>query len=242
MTNGSKELADCCVCGERFPWTEVDPSDVVRSHLSPEMRARHPELDGAGWVCQADQDALRAEYVRELLADERGEISEVERGVVEALRAQEVVRKEPPGDDQGTAFGLRIADRLARFGGSWTFLGIFSAVLIAWMAVNSFGWIERPFDPFPFILLNLALSCVAAMQAPVILMSQNRQSQRDRERALSDYRINLKAELEVRLISEKIDRLQMHQWQRLMEIQRIQTELIEQLARRQEPNGRVEPS
>ncbi|MCY2961593.1 MAG: DUF1003 domain-containing protein [Planctomycetota bacterium] len=229
----AREPVECALCHRRVPFSETKPAELVRGPVAALMRRRHPEWDGSGFVCRADQDLFRGQYVEEVLADERGEISEVERSVVEALREQDVLSTEPPPDDaRGLALGHRMADRIARFGGSWRFLAIFGAVLVAWMTVNSIGLVARPFDPYPFILLNLVLSCIAAVQAPVILMSQNRQSERDRERAWNDYRVNLKAELEVRLLSEKVDRLQMHQWQRLMEIQRIQTELIEELGRR----------
>jgi uncharacterized membrane protein len=101
--------------------------------------------------------------------------------------------------------------------------------------MNSVVMLMKPFDPYPFIFLNLILSCLAAMQAPVILMSQNRQEARDRLQAEHDYRINLKAELEIRHLHEKIDHLLMNQWQRLMEIQQIQMELMEELARKKRP-------
>lgn len=229
----AKELVECGLCRRRVHFSETKPAELVRGPVAELMRRRHPDWDGTGFVCRADQDLFRGEYLREVLADERGEISDVERSVVEALREQEVLSTEPPVDDAARlSLGQRMADRIARFGGSWHFLGFFGAVLVVWMAVNTAGLLARPFDPYPFILLNLVLSCIAAVQAPVILMSQNRQSERDRERAWNDYRVNLKAELEVRLLSQKVDRLQMHQWQRLMEIQRIQTELIEELGRR----------
>jgi uncharacterized membrane protein len=123
-----------------------------------------------------------------------------------------------------------MADKLADFGGSWRFIGIFCGLLFLWVIMNSALIIWKPFDPYPFIFLNLILSCLAAIQAPVILMSQNRQEARDRLQAEYDYRINLKAELEIRHLHEKIDHLLMNQWQRLLEIQQIQMELMEELA------------
>ena len=107
----------------------------------------------------------------------------------------------------------------------------FGVILVVWIAINSIALIWR-FDPYPFILLNLVLSCIAALQAPVIMMSQNRQEAKDRLRAEHDYQINLKAELEIRHLNAKIDLLLTHQWHRLLEIQQIQTELIEELARK----------
>lgn len=102
--------------------------------------------------------------------------------------------------------GDRLADRVASFGGSWTFIAAFFGLLLGWIVLNIVG-LRHPFDPYPFILLNLVLSCLAAIQAPVIMMSQNRKEQRDRLRAIHDYRVNLKAEHEIRLLHEKIDAL-----------------------------------
>jgi uncharacterized membrane protein len=124
-----------------------------------------------------------------------------------------------------------LADRIAAIGGSWAFILLFCATLVAWITANTVVLTTAPFDPYPFILLNLVLSCVAALQAPIIIMSQNRQEAKDRVRAEHDYRINLKAELEIRHLHEKLDHLLLHQWQRLLEIQQVQTEMIEETAR-----------
>ncbi len=131
-------------------------------------------------------------------------------------------------DDQCT-LGQRLADHVASFGGSWTFIIFFASVLIVWIVINSVAMLGKPFDPYPFILLNLVLSCLAAIQAPVIMMSQNRQEVKDRLRAENDYRVNLKAELEIRHLHSKLDLLLTHQWQRLLEIQQVQTDLLEEL-------------
>lgn len=128
-----------------------------------------------------------------------------------------------------------IADHVATFGGSWTFITIFFAVLVGWMALNVVVLVRKPFDPYPFILLNLVLSCLAAIQAPIIMMSQNRREVKDRLRAEHDYQVNLKAELEVRLLHEKLDHLIVHQWQRLLETQRLQVEMLDGLAARLDP-------
>jgi len=132
--------------------------------------------------------------------------------------------------DQPLTFGQRLADRVADFGGSWRFIIFFFVTLMVWVAINSTLIVLHPFDPYPFIFLNLMLSCIAAIQAPVIMMSQNRQEERDRLRAEYDYRVNLKAELEVRQMHEKkMDHLLLYQWQRLLEIQQIQTELMQEV-------------
>lgn len=130
-----------------------------------------------------------------------------------------------------TTLGQRIADQVAAFGGSWTFIITFFCFIILWMGVNVWLLTTKPFDPYPFILLNLILSCLASIQAPIIMMSQNRQEQKDRQRSEHDYKINLKAELEIKLLSEKIDHLLVHQNNKLLEIQEVQIDYLEDLMR-----------
>ena len=178
----------------------------------------------------ADFHHDRMRRVEELLAEEGRELTSIEQDVVEKLRNEEIVAVDTNLElDQRLTFGDRLSDRVARFGGSWAFILSFGAFLFVWMLINSIALFRRPFDPYPFILLNLILSSIAALQAPVIMMSQNRQEAKDRLRAEHDYRVNLKAELEIRLLSERVDALVHHQWQRLLEIQRIQLELMEDL-------------
>lgn len=127
-----------------------------------------------------------------------------------------------------TTLGQRAADAVASFGGSWTFVGLFAAVMLVWVALNSYLMVSRgsTFDPYPYILLNLFLSMLAAIQAPVILMSQNRQAEKDRISAEHDYEVNLKAELEIMLLHEKIDLLREKQWDELLQIQKEQLKLL----------------
>lgn len=130
--------------------------------------------------------------------------------------------------DGGQSFGQRAADAVASFGGSWTFVGLFGATMLLWVALNALLLATRSttFDPYPFILLNLFLSMLAAVQAPIILMSQNRQSEKDRIHAEHDYEVNLKAELEIMLLHDKIDQLRERQWEELLEIQKQQLALL----------------
>jgi uncharacterized membrane protein len=129
--------------------------------------------------------------------------------------------------------GQRAADAVARFGGSWTFVGLFAATMLAWVGVNTVLLASRgsTFDPYPYILLNLFLSMLAAIQAPVILMSQNRQSEKDRINAEHDYEVNLKAELEIMLLHDKLDQLRDQQWAELIELQRQQLAQLATLAK-----------
>jgi len=128
--------------------------------------------------------------------------------------------------------GQRISDKVARFGGSWTFINIFLMVLAAWIVFNVLAPAGKDFDPYPFILMNLVLSCIAAFQAPVIMMSQNRQEEKDRQRAENDYMVNMKAELEVRSLHQKVDLLLEDQIKTLFDIQAKQMELLEDIRNR----------
>ena len=165
--------------------------------------------------------------MKSLLKTERGELTLLDNEVLESLRQQEIVSQNPEADEEtASTAGERLADRVAAFGGNWRFIILFIVILLSWITVNSVALILRPFDPYPFIFLNLILSCLAAIQAPVIMMSQNRQEARDRLHARHDYQVNLKAELEIRHLHQKIDHPLSHQWERLVEIQKIQIELI----------------
>ncbi len=126
--------------------------------------------------------------------------------------------------------GERLADFIASFGDSWRFIMTFSVLLVIWILMNAFFLGRTPPDPYPFILLNLVLSCLAALQAPVIMMSQNRQEAKDRRRAEHDYKVNLKAELEIRHLHEKIDFLLKQQSSRIFELQRMRIELMQEFA------------
>lgn len=131
--------------------------------------------------------------------------------------------------DTEITFGQRCADNVAEFGGSWKFILIFFSILITWILINIWYIGLQPFDPYPFILLNLVLSCVAAIQAPIIMMSQNRREDKDRRRARSDYLINLKAEIEVRSLNSKIDLLITEQMQSLFKVQQSQLDLLNRI-------------
>lgn len=139
--------------------------------------------------------------------------------------------------DVKTTFGQRAADKVATFGGSWTFVGLFAAVMLLWVGVNTVLLMNRgkTFDPYPYILLNLFLSMLAAIQAPIILMSQNRHSERDRINAEHDYEVNLKAEMDIMLLHEKLDLLREKQWKELLEIQAVQLKLLAALIPKDAP-------
>jgi uncharacterized membrane protein len=167
-----------------------------------------------------------------LLKAEHGDLTELDRQVAESLATHETLAENIEAEfEVERTFGERLSDHLASFGGSWTFIIIFGGVIFVWIFVNQATSDPGRFDPYPYILLNLILSCLAALQAPVIMMSQKRQEVKDRLRSQSDYRIDLKAELEIRHLHEKIDHLISRQWQRLTEIQQMQLETMHEMTR-----------
>ena len=228
----------CPICNEQRDADEMVPVTTVRDAVLDTLRKRHPEWSPGGSVCRACLDLARTEYVQDVLVAERGELSDLELDLMRKIQQQELVTEDTNAEfDSELTLGQRVADRVASFGGSWGFISLFGGVLVIWITVNSIALLQKPFDPFPFILLNLVLSCLAAIQAPVIMMSQNRQESRDRLRAEHDYKVNLKAELEIRQLGEKVDHLLTHQWERLAEIQQIQMDLMAELVTRKKAEG-----
>ena len=236
MVKLQQELVICQVCKEYKKMSDMLSAEIVRAPIVEKIKMTCPDWSPQGFICTADLNRYRAEYVKDVIKADKGELSKLEEQVVVSMKEQALLSQNINVEyDRQRSFGEIMADRLADFGGSWLFIGIFCGVLIIWLVMNSVALIMKPFDPYPYIFLNLVLSCLAAMQAPVILMSQNRQEVRDRLHAEQDYRVNLKAELEIRHLHEKIDHLLMNQWRRLMEIQQIQMELMEELARTKRP-------
>jgi uncharacterized membrane protein len=190
-------------------------------------------LDSKGFICFDDLGEFRKDYVKDVLQEEIGELSALDHEVIESLQQHEILSSDISKQfEKKLTFGERLSDHIAEFGGSWKFLISFGAVLLIWIAINGVILVTHAFDPYPFILLNLILSCLAAVQAPIIMMSQNRAEARDRLRAENDYKVNLKAELEIRHLHEKIDHLLRRQYNRLFEIQQIQIELLEEIGRK----------
>lgn len=174
------------------------------------------------------------------LKREWNKLTKREQKVVESLVNQSTVSRNTFQDYRDSrTFGEKLADKIASFGGSWTFIIIFGVILICWVILNSLFLLGRAFDPYPYILLNLFLSMIAALQAPVIMMSQNRQSARDRLDAAHDYEVNLKAELEIRDLHGKLDEIREHKWLELIEMQQRQINLLEKLVREQLKTDRL---
>ncbi len=233
MSKTAPATLSCEICKKPKSSDDGMLADLIRPSLLEFIKKRMPGWDGKGFICLDDLGKFRKEYVKEVLQEEIGELSALDHEVIESLHQHEILASNIEEQfERKLTFGERLSDHIASFGGSWRFISLFGAVLFGWIILNGILLLNRGFDPYPFILLNLILSCLAAIQAPIIMMSQNRAELRDRLRSENDYKINLKAELEIRHLHEKIDHLLRRQYNRLFEIQQIQIELLEEIGRK----------
>ena len=202
----------------------------IREGIFNLIKSEFPDFDKDDFITIDELNQYRRLYLTSLITQEKGEIAVIDRDVMEAIKNNSILSENIQDEiEADLTFGQKLADSVAAFGGSWTFIITFFSFILFWIIINIWYLARQPFDPFPFILLNLILSCLAAIQAPIIMMSQNRQEQKDRQRSEHDYKINLKAELEIKLLSEKIDHLLAHQNKKLLEIQEVQTDYLEDL-------------
>ena len=223
----------CEICNLPKNKADMIPFSSVRPSTAAVILKEHPECSAAGYICLADLNHYRVEHIQELLTVERGELSEIEADVVRSLADEELVSQNLNDKfDEKVPLGARVADKVALFGGSWRFIISFGVFILIWIVINTLVILFKPFDSYPFILLNLILSCLASLQAPIIMMSQNRQEAKDRLRSEHDYKVNLKAELEIRLMHEKIDHLLNHQWQSLLESQQLIMDMLNENSRK----------
>lgn len=234
MTKSSDEKTTsrhgiCAVSGQKRPRRDLVAIDALRPGLAERIRKDLPDLGPDALISRSELNRYRQLYVEESLKAEHGDISELEQEVAESIaRADTLADNIEESYAEKRTFGQVAADKVAAFGGSWAFIIWFGLVMAAWMSVNVVLTAKHAFDPYPFILLNLVLSTLAAIQAPIIMMSQKRQEQKDRLRSLNDYQVNLKAEIEIRALHEKIDYLLIKQWQRMAEIQEMQLEIMQE--------------
>ena len=215
--------------GKEFPENERVSAKNLRQSLLHFINKTHPNFSKNCFLSIEEMNDYREKYISEFLNKKLGNLTEVEKQVIQSVSKNTMISTEVEEDEQEITFGQKLADKVAEFGGSWGFIIFFMTFLVAWILLNVFWLSNHGFDPYPFILLNLILSCIAAIQAPVIMMSQNRQEEKDRERSKKDYKINLKSELEIRELHEKIDHLIIHYQQDLLEIQKTQIDLLENI-------------
>ncbi len=228
-----EKLHKCSVCHKNFKSADIVHSGILREGICKLIKEDVNDWNESSEICRNDLHFYQSKYVHLLLESEKGELTTLEHQVLDTMQQHELISltSDTTSDHEWT-FGERVADNIATFGGSWAFMGFFAGFLIVWITINSIVVYWNPIDPYPFILLNLLLSCLAAIQAPIIMMSQNRQEAKDRLRSQYDYQVNLKAELEIRQLHEKMDHLLSHQWERLAQIQEIQIDLLEELRRK----------
>lgn len=214
-----------------FPESEKIHANAIRKSIFLIIKKEHPDFNSKSLIALVELNQYRQKYIAEYLVNEVGELNEMEEDVLKTLQNHEIISSkiDIESDTSGFTFGQRLADKIASFGGSWKFIIIFGLFIFIWILANIIILMNKGFDPYPFILLNLILSCLAALQAPVIMMSQNRQEEKDRERSKQDYMVNLKSELEIRMLHEKIDHLIVHQQQELLTIQQVQVEMMEDI-------------
>ncbi|CAM5770117.1 hypothetical protein BMIN10S_03134 [Bosea minatitlanensis] len=223
----SRKRGVCAISGQEMARKNLVEIGTLRPALVEHIRNDFPDLPDDALISLKELARYRTRYVEEILREEHGEYSDLDREVAESIARQETIAENVEDDfEEHRTLGERLSDNLASFGGSWAFLISFGVVLLGWMALNV-AMAASAFDPYPFILLNLVLSCLAAVQAPIIMMSQKRQESKDRLRSANDYQVNLKAELEIRHLHEKMDHLITRQWQRLAEIQQVQLEMLQ---------------
>jgi len=215
------------ISGQQFPLEQRILGASIRQPIFKLIRKEYPNFGKDKYIAVTELTRFKEAYITEFLKDESGQLSQLDQQVIQSFKDNKVISASMDNDGVTAAsVGERVADKVAEFGGSWTFIISFVVFLLIWIAVNMYWLNNKGFDPYPFILLNLILSCVAALQAPVIMMSQNRQEAKDRERARNDYMVNLKAELEIRELHEKIDHLIIRKEQELVDVQRDQVEKL----------------
>ena len=221
--------------GKEFPYGECIHADTVAHSILKLMRKEHPHIRRNSRISRTELNAYRQKFIEAYLLNDGGTLSPSEQKLMEELKQKSTVTEQLQEEqDFPLTFGQRLADSVASFGGSWKFIILFGIFLAVWMTVNSLILRKNPPDPYPFILLNLILSTIAALQAPVIMMSQNRQEEKDRENSKKDYMINLTSELEIRMLHDKLDQMILHQQQELVEIQQIQMEMMRDILKKLE--------
>jgi uncharacterized membrane protein len=216
-----------------FQISERISGKTVRQSIFELIQKDNPQFTVDKFLSISELTYYREKYIEQFLTDQVGDLSEFEETVLVSLKDNSTLTDKIDVEDKDAmTFGQRIADKVAAFGGSWTFIISFGLFLLIWIALNIVLLSNKGFDPYPFILLNLILSSLAAIQAPVIMMSQNRQEVKDRERGRKDYMVNLKSELEIRMLHEKIDHLLKNQQQELLEMHKIQIGTMNDILKR----------
>jgi uncharacterized membrane protein len=221
------------ISNREFPVSEKISGNMIRQSILDIIQKENPLFTPDKYLSLSELNIYREKYIEQYLNEQITDQTELEKTVLESLKDNTTLTdKIDAEDNQIMTIGQRIADKVASFGGSWTFIIIFGSFLFLWISLNLIWLANKGFDPYPFILLNLILSTLAAIQAPVIMMSQNRQEEKDRDRSKNDYMVNLKSELEIRMLHEKLDHLILKQQQEVIEIHKVQMDMMNDILRR----------
>jgi uncharacterized membrane protein len=222
------------ISNKEFPVAEKVSAKRIRSSILDLIQKDYPQFTSDKYLSMSELNIFREQYIEHFLKNQISNLSELENRVIGSLKDNTTLTDKIDFEDekQTMTFGQHVADKVATFGGSWTFIISFMVFLAIWISVNVFWLAHKAFDPYPFILLNLILSSIAALQAPVIMMSQNRQEEKDRERSKKDYMINLKSELEIRMLHEKIDHMILNDQQEIIEIHKVQIEMLNDILKK----------
>jgi len=220
----------CDICQKMFSESELISGHGIDHGIEKLIQKDFPEWDDYKQICKNDFHIYQTKYIKSIIDEETGRVKELNDAVLHSITDNEVIAENVNQSiKEKMKIGDAISDKVASFGGSWKFIIFFFVVLFLWIIINSIVLLQKPFDPYPFILMNLILSCIAAIQAPIIMMSQNRQEKKDRLRSENDYKVNLKSEIEIRTLHEKVDHLLLDQWSKMMKIQEMQIEILEEI-------------
>ncbi|MBK7359852.1 MAG: DUF1003 domain-containing protein [Saprospiraceae bacterium] len=213
--------------GKEYSIMERIPASTIRKSIFDLILKDKSDFNQNSCISISELNLYRERFIANTLVQEVDDLADLRENVLHAIKDETSLTDQIEKDDITLLSpGQRLADLVASFGGSWTFILTFFGFIAIWIVINIFWFKNQQFDPYPFILLNLILSCIASLQAPIIMMSQNRQEEKDRERSKKDYMINLKSELEIRMLHEKLDHLILHQQRELIEIQKLQIEMM----------------
>ena len=218
---------------KEFPISERISGKFVRKAILDLIQKDYPQFTSDKYLSLSELNIYREKHIEGTITKQVGKLTDLEKTVIDSLKEKTTLTDKLDNEEkQVLTFGQRVADHVASFGGSWTFIISFGFFLFLWISINVFWLVNKGFDPYPFILLNLILSTIAALQAPVIMMSQNRQEEKDRERAKKDYMVNLKSELEIRMLHEKIDHLIINEQQEVLDIHKAQVDILNDILKR----------
>ncbi len=221
------EKVTSIISGKEKKLNECYRVSELPDNLVKLIQTQFPVIQPSDYISIEEVQPFRKKLLEKIIEEEISEMSRIDEIISNTVKKEEKISRDIDEEfDTQLSYGERLSDSIASFGGSWRFIIIFGVILFVWIVINLV--VTKPLDPFPFILLNLILSTIAALQAPVIMMSQNRQETKDRLRSRHDYMVNLKAEIEISSLNEKLDRLLKERWTRLLEVQQIQFELMQE--------------